>query len=322
MTDHAATPLPGYKCLVNLSTPPSVSSSDLALTDAGDHQTFTVALNSTQRYLDRAASTVVQAEYDEVQSVTLTGSPTGGSFTLTFGGHTTTGIAWNAAASAVQSALVALASIGTNNVSVTGSNGGPWTVEFIGSLKNASQALFTKDPSLLTGGTSPNVAIAEVQAGQGWTTVSTTAYALRYLTAQVVLTAALVGANIGVRVHSFNYYPYAAIALANDIAFAGTTKMLEVTAFQGVNGAGFQSFIPGLNGGTFACKAWYADSGATAYIGYTMSKTLLILSFVAPNGTNAFEAYCWPKDDTWHGAVESANEETINFQCDQVVSLI
>ena len=36
------------------------------------------------------------------RAVTLTGSPTGGSFTLTFGGDTTSGIAYNASASTVR----------------------------------------------------------------------------------------------------------------------------------------------------------------------------------------------------------------------------
>ena len=61
-------------------------------------------------------------------TVTIGGSPTGGTFTLTFGGQTTTGIAYNAAASAVQSALVALSSVGTGNATVSGSAGGPYTV--------------------------------------------------------------------------------------------------------------------------------------------------------------------------------------------------
>jgi len=50
------------------------------------------------------------ASANEVQSVTLAkagGSVTGGHFTLTFNGSTTTDLAWNAAAADVQAALVA-----------------------------------------------------------------------------------------------------------------------------------------------------------------------------------------------------------------------
>lgn len=60
--------------------------------------------------------------------VTVPVGTTAGTFPLTFGGQTATGIAYNAAASAVQSALEALSSIGTGNVAVTGSAGGPYTV--------------------------------------------------------------------------------------------------------------------------------------------------------------------------------------------------
>src|SRR3954466_7372758 len=62
---------------------------------------------------------------NEVQSITLA-LATAGTFTLTFGGQTTTGIAFGAAASAVQIALEALSSIGAGNVTVSGSAGGPY----------------------------------------------------------------------------------------------------------------------------------------------------------------------------------------------------
>ena len=52
---------------------------------------------------------------DNVQQVQLTGNPTGGTFTLTFGGQTTSAIAYNASASTVQSALQALSTIGSGN---------------------------------------------------------------------------------------------------------------------------------------------------------------------------------------------------------------
>ncbi|MCM6778030.1 hypothetical protein NDR87_30955 [Nocardia sp. CDC159] len=61
-------------------------------------------------------------------TVTIGGSPTGGTWTLTYAGQTTSGIAYNAAAAAVQSALEALSTIGSGNATVTGSSGGPYTV--------------------------------------------------------------------------------------------------------------------------------------------------------------------------------------------------
>ena len=94
---------------------------------------------------------------------TISGSPTGGTFTLTFGGQTTSSIAFNAAASAVQTALNALSTAGSASITVSGSAGGPYTI-----------ALPTPNPltiipaltatSSLTGGTSPAVTMTTSSA--------------------------------------------------------------------------------------------------------------------------------------------------------------
>jgi|SRR5579872_2065925 len=59
-----ASPLPGYLCAVNLASGASVPSTDLVLTDAGDHKTFTVPLASIARYLDQNTAVVVQTTLD------------------------------------------------------------------------------------------------------------------------------------------------------------------------------------------------------------------------------------------------------------------
>lgn len=104
-----------------------------------------------------------QGNTNEVQTVTVTGSPTGGTFTLTYAGQTTAAIAYNAAASAVQSALVALSNIGASDVTVTGT--GPYTVNFGGTLGNQNVAAMTASGASLTGGSSPGVTIATPTAG-------------------------------------------------------------------------------------------------------------------------------------------------------------
>jgi hypothetical protein len=109
--------------------------------------------------------TIKRSTQDEKQTVTITGSPTGGTFTLTFGAQTTSTIAFNASAATVQTALQALSSIGASNATVTGSAGGPWTVDFSGSLADTAQSLMTANGSGLTGGTSPGVSIARTQSG-------------------------------------------------------------------------------------------------------------------------------------------------------------
>ncbi len=87
---------------------------------------------------------------------TISGSPTGGTFTLTLNGKTTSGIAYNAAASAVKSALVALDDgWGTSDFTVTGSNGGAWTIVYPATL-----GAVTASGASLTGGTDPAVTIS------------------------------------------------------------------------------------------------------------------------------------------------------------------
>ncbi|WP_280393054.1 hypothetical protein [Nocardia wallacei] len=105
-----------------------------------------------------------QGNTNEVQTVTVTGGPTGGTFTLTYSGQTTSAIAYNASASTVQTAIAALSNVGSGNVAVTGSNGGPYTVTFQGTLGSKNVAQMTATSSL-TGGTTPGVTVATSTAG-------------------------------------------------------------------------------------------------------------------------------------------------------------
>lgn len=95
---------------------------------------------------------------NEVQIVTLANA-TGGTFTLTYAGQTTSALNYNATASAVQTALRALSTIGAGNVTVSGSGGGPYTVTFTGALANTNVAALTADGTSLTGST-PTVTVS------------------------------------------------------------------------------------------------------------------------------------------------------------------
>jgi hypothetical protein len=99
----------------------------------------------------------------EVQTVTVTGAPTGGTFTLTVEGGTTGGIAFDATAAAVQTALEALAAVEPGDITVTGAAGGPYTLTFNRGGGNVAQ--ITASGASLTGGTSPSVAIATTTQG-------------------------------------------------------------------------------------------------------------------------------------------------------------
>ena len=106
-------------------------------------------------------TSVVADGANEAQTVTITGSPTGGTFTLTYSGQTTSAIAYNATALTVRNALEALSNVEAGAVTVTGSAGGPYTVTF---TSGADVAQMTATPSL-TGGSSPSVTIATATVG-------------------------------------------------------------------------------------------------------------------------------------------------------------
>jgi hypothetical protein len=91
---------------------------------------------------------------DERQTVALSdqiaGVPSGGTFTLTFDGQTTGAIAYNASAATVDAALEALSNIGAGDVSVSGANGGTWTIDFTGALAGTNVPALVGDGAALT----------------------------------------------------------------------------------------------------------------------------------------------------------------------------
>jgi parallel beta-helix repeat protein len=96
---------------------------------------------------------------NKVQQIYASGTPTGGTFTLTVNdGRTapqvTSPIAWNATAAEVQVALERLSNVRAGNVSVVGASlpGGTLTVTFGGDLATASIAQMTDDDSRIVGG--------------------------------------------------------------------------------------------------------------------------------------------------------------------------
>lgn len=111
-------------------------------------------ITPTSDYAEVAVDTNGGTSTNETQVITLRGGPTGGTFTLTFNGSTTSTIAYNGSAATVQSELFGLASISgvSGNVSVSGNNGGPWSVTFTGAFAGTDVPLITGSASSLTGG--------------------------------------------------------------------------------------------------------------------------------------------------------------------------
>ena len=105
-----------------------------------------------------------------VQTISVTGSPTGGTFKLNAtppGGSSTAtaSIAYNASAATVQTALVTI--FGSGNVTCTGGSLPATAVVCTFAGADAAQAitLMTKNSSSFTGGSSPNVSVANTVVG-------------------------------------------------------------------------------------------------------------------------------------------------------------
>jgi hypothetical protein len=131
-------------------------------TDGNIPSGATLALNTTtNRHVPYGGSS------EEVQALTVTGTPTGGTYTLTYSGQTTAAIPYNATAAQVKTALEALSNIGTGNVTTAGGPhpGTPVTVTFTGTLANTNVAQMTASSAGLTGGTSPTVTPSTTTAG-------------------------------------------------------------------------------------------------------------------------------------------------------------
>lgn len=101
---------------------------------------------------------------DEVQSVAVTGTPTGGTFRLAFDGQRTDPIAYNAATAVMQTALRALGAIGATGVTVTGTPPN-YVLTFGGPLAKLDVGQVVAADVQLTGGTTPGVTTATTTAG-------------------------------------------------------------------------------------------------------------------------------------------------------------
>lgn len=103
-----------------------------------------------------------------VQIVTVSGSPTGGNFTLAVLGEVTSGLAYNISANGMQTALEALSTVGSGNVLVASGIGGGgenvYQVTFQGSLAGQSVPTIQTADSLV-GDTLPGVTAETVENG-------------------------------------------------------------------------------------------------------------------------------------------------------------
>lgn len=106
-------------------------------------------------------------DYNAIQKVSFTGTPTAGTWTLTLDAETTATIDWDDDAADVESALEALTAI--TSVSVSGSMSAGFTIEFLNPGLQTINTM-TVDISSLTGVTAGAVAVVQVgSAVETWT---------------------------------------------------------------------------------------------------------------------------------------------------------
>jgi hypothetical protein len=162
---------------------------------------------------------------NEVQTVTITGAPTGGTFTLTYSGQTTAGIAYNATAAAVKAALEALSNIAAGDVTVTGT--GPYTVTFVKNLAGKDVAAMTASGTGLTGGTTPSATIATSTAGGAAAASDGTQIHAGFLEAETSFTPGATKAAVALRVHGQVNISYLPIAGFTPPAAGSTTALIH-----------------------------------------------------------------------------------------------
>jgi hypothetical protein len=105
------------------------------------------------------------AAQNEIQTATVNGTPTGGTFRLALNGRPTAALNHNASAAVVQAALEALPNVGAGNVGVALAST-VYTITYQGALANQDIPLLTLFANNLTGGSSPTVALAATQIGR------------------------------------------------------------------------------------------------------------------------------------------------------------
>jgi len=112
-----------------------------------------------------AVTQSAQVPVDEIQTLTMDSGASGGTFTITYSGQTTSALAYNVSAAAMETALELLSNI--DAVGVTGAAGGPWTVTFGGSLAGTDVDLMTTNASSVTGGGTQDLTVSASTAASG-----------------------------------------------------------------------------------------------------------------------------------------------------------
>ncbi|MFN3151381.1 hypothetical protein [Bremerella sp.] len=229
---------------------------------------------------------------NEVQIVTLPGSPSGGTFTLSFQGQTTSNLTYDESAADVEAALEALSNIGSGNVTVSGAGGGPWTIEFIGSLAGTDVGQMTGSGANLTGGT---------------VTVSTVQAAVANQNEQVLLT---MSDSVTSGTFTITYDSSESGGIAYNATSAAVKSALEATASIGsgdvnVSGPAGGPWLIEFAGSLAGQDVLAITSDGTNLVG-AGTQSLSITSLTAPTGP-----YHWDNAGNWSTSSVPADGDTV-----------
>lgn len=143
-------------------------------TNAAFTLTFTTAnLQDVFLWSDKGGTiTTNGTNVADVQTISITGTPTGGSFPVAFNGQVTE-LAFNESATNAQTALQGLSTIGASNITCSGGPlpGTPIVCTFAAARAPGFQPLMTTYSGSLTGGSSPTVAITHTTPGEPTNTI-------------------------------------------------------------------------------------------------------------------------------------------------------
>ncbi len=121
----------------------------------------TTTLNDVLTWLNTNEGTAADSE---VQTATLDNDPDGGTFTLTYGGETTAALAWDATANDIETALEALSTVNSDDITVSAPIDDAVTFTFVDTLDDVE--LITINSSLTDGGVPVTASIAETRKGR------------------------------------------------------------------------------------------------------------------------------------------------------------
>lgn len=126
--------------------------------------------------------------YNSEQTINLLNNPTGGTFTIAYGGYTTTALPYDVTPAALQAALQALPSIGAGNVLVVNDPAPQaYDVQFTSGLAGQALQPLVGDPSLLSNAQGPGyceITVTVTEQGSPLITANT-AISVPMLTARI-----------------------------------------------------------------------------------------------------------------------------------------